>query len=116
MINSKLYDRYEGEDQVIFRDEKNNKLIMWEGHIYVLMERMFDQGYKILADFYSREDDNAPWMIPDIKSAIAQFELINLENMKQDNFTKSFPMVIKEIVEFLLGAQSTNQKVYMDRE
>ena len=116
MINSKLYDRYEGEDQVIFCDEQNNKQILWEGHIYVLMERMFDQGYKILADFYSREDDDAPWMIPDIKSAIAQFEATNLEKMKQDNFTKNFPMVIKEIVEFLLVAQNTNQKVHMDRE
>lgn len=113
MINSKFYNDYEGEGQIIFNDEANNKLIVWEGYIYVLMEQMFEQGSNILSDFYSREDDDNPWEIININNAINQFKSFNLSKIKQDGFSEYIPGLIREITLFLTNALQSNQKIYI---
>jgi hypothetical protein len=118
MINSNFYNGFEGEGQVIFSDEVKNELIVWEGYIYVLMERMFEQGYKILVDFYNHnyEDDENPWTIPDIPNAINQYKSFNVSYAEEDNFKNDFPKLIDEITRFLMNALASGKKVYMQRD
>ncbi len=116
MVNDKFYRGYEGEGQVIFSDENKNKIVIWEGYLYVLMERMLDQGYKILADFYSRDNDDSAWLIPNINNALAQFQSFDYQRIQQDGFTECFPELITTITRFLWRALNSQQKVYLDKD
>ena len=116
MINREFYNGYEGEGQVIFRDESKNELVIWEGYIYILMERMFDQEFKVLSEFFSRDDDINAWLISDLPNALAQFRAFDFQKMQQDNFAKRLPQLVAEITRFLLNALNSDQRVYIEKD
>ena len=116
MVNDKYYEGYESEPQIRF-ESGASELIIWEGYIYTLMENMFDQGLKILADYYSSDDDS--WEIIDLKEAITQFDLFDLNRLDSEkiaHISSFLPDIAKEIVKFLIKAQMQNQKVHISKD
>ncbi|MEL7571036.1 MAG: hypothetical protein AAGU14_10840 [Eubacteriaceae bacterium] len=116
MILNKYYKNFEGEPQINFVTQKKDEFNIWEGYFYILMEYMFDQGSNILSDFYSREDDDKPWEINDIKSLILQLESFDIKKIdlnEQTEIKEILPELINDIKNFLVKAFNTNQKVYI---
>ncbi len=117
MLYDKYYKGYEGETQIRF-ETGASQLVIWEGYIYTLMEDMFDQGLKILSDYYSSEDDDN-WEIENLDNAIAQFRLFDLNKITKEELTSisaTLPGVVKEIVSFLSKALFQNRKVYISKD
>ena len=117
MINDKYYKGYEGEPQIRF-DSGTNELIVWEGYIYTLMEYMFDQNLKVLANYYS-SDSNDNWEMKNLKNAITEFDLFDVNKIaKQEwrDIANDLSDVAKEIADFLKKAFTQNQKVYVAKD
>lgn len=117
-VLSKYYDGFEGEPdiQFIYYDNKGEQKVIlkiWEGYFDEIMSTIRPElsGWTGLSYFYHLHEGwykESPWKIPDLKSAIQQFQSLDIEalNIKTQE-------VYKEIIELLLDANLLDKDVWI---
>ncbi|MCY7816190.1 hypothetical protein [Bacillus haynesii] len=89
MINTKFYDGFEGEPELVLTDGEN-KLIIWYGYFETVLDSLLDNNLEkrgIIKEYFNHEGwyDDSPWVIQDLRLTIAQmksFDIHFLENAK----------------------------------
>lgn len=119
LIN-KYYNGYEGEPEIQFIKGSNKGdrtiLSIWDGFFDDIMSQFKPtaSGWQGLAYYYNLvigwEEDI--WEIPNINSALIEFQSINTNHFKFPESTEA----LSEICDLLKSAIEENQKVWIDKD
>ncbi|PAE08308.1 hypothetical protein CHI12_06695 [Terribacillus saccharophilus] len=116
MINTKYYDGFEGEPEVVLFND-HQRFIMWNGYFESLLDSLLDTNLEkegILEEYYNHEGwyDDSPWMIPDVPLTIWQLKHFDLNKVNQsENIKVVLPELAHEIILFL---ENSKEKVWIE--
>ncbi|MEC1560399.1 hypothetical protein [Bacillus haynesii] len=119
MINTKFYDGFEGEPELVLTDGEN-KLIIWYGYFETVLDSLLDNNLEkrgIIKDYFNHEGwhDDSPWVIQDLRLTIAQMKSFDINTLDVSEDMKSvLADLINEIIHFLENAKNKTVVIEYD--
>ncbi|MCF7618519.1 hypothetical protein [Bacillus sonorensis] len=119
MINTKFYDGFEGEPELILSDGEN-KLIIWNGYFETILDSLLDKNIEkegIIKEYFNHEGwyDDSPWVIQDLDLTIDQMKSFDINTLDVSEDMKNvLPDIVKEIIQFLENAKNKTVVIEYD--
>lgn len=121
IVDNKFYKGYEGEPEIQFIEELEDGtkgiFSVWDGYFNDIME-LFQpgaHGWEGLALYYHLDSEwynESPWKIPDKKSTLNQFQVLEIKKLKYE----ISQLVLKRICEILSNAIEDSRTVWIALE
>lgn len=119
LINTKFYDGFEGEPELILSDGEN-KLIIWNGYFETILDSLLDKNIEkegIIKEYFNHEGwyDDSPWVIQDLDLTIDQMKSFDINTLDVSEDMKNvLPDIVKEIIQFLENAKNKTVVIEYD--
>ncbi|KZE38847.1 hypothetical protein AV656_08065 [Bhargavaea cecembensis] len=105
LINTTYYDGFEGEPELLIRDE-NREMIIWNGYFVIILNSILKTEVEKggMPEVYSKQEGwyDEPWPIEDIPLTINQLRAFDLDKTEG---TETLMEVLPELIEFLENAE-----------
>ncbi|MEK5502040.1 hypothetical protein [Bacillus sp. FSL M8-0168] len=118
MLNTKFYDGFEGEPELVLSDGEN-KLVIWNGYFETLLDSLLDNNIEkegIIKEYFYQEGwyDDPRWMI-DVHLTINQMKNFDVNKLDtSDGFKKEIVELVREIIHFLQNAKNKSVVIEYD--
>lgn len=109
MINTTYYDGFEGEPELILKDQ-NRKMVIWNGYFITILNSILKTEVEKegMPEVYSRQEGwyDEPWPIEDIPLTIKQLQAFEMSKVEGEvALWEVLPKLINDLIQFLKSAK-----------